>query len=143
MLNPLLNVNKRKLNRHYLILKTHDEASKKDKIAKLLAGANKEIKNLKAIAIVETDTGLSHGELLIEKEFDIEAACAYNTEVLKANIRTMNALNVKDEKINILTNELRSQSHFIKPFLDNDFFLCIATNKSTINVGIIRKVMNK
>ena len=142
MLNPLLNVNKRKLNRHYLILKTHDEASRKEKIAKIFSNAKKEIKSLKAIAVVETDSGLPLGSLLIEKDFDIDAACAYNTEVLKANIRTMKALGIKDEEISDLSTELSSQTHLIRPFLEHEFFLCLAVNNGAMNMGIIKKMIN-
>jgi len=142
MLNPLLNVNKRKLSSTYLILKTHDESSRKNKIDSIFKDAKREISGLKAIAVVETETGLAHGFYKVESDFDIESACAYNTEVLKSNIRTMKALNVKNESIGELCMDLTSQTHFIKPMLNNEFFICVAINKASLNLGITRKIIN-
>jgi len=142
MLNPLLNVNKRKLNSKYLILKTHDESSRKNKISAIFKEARKNLSGLKAIAVVETETGLAHGSFLKETDFDIDSACAYNTEVLKSNIRTMKALGVSNESINELSMDLSSQTHFIKPVLDNEFFICVAIDKASLNLGITRKVLS-
>jgi len=54
--------------------------------------AKSEIGGLKAISAVEVETGLAHGSLLIDPKFDLDAASAYNSEVLKAKIKAKNAM---------------------------------------------------
>lgn len=112
------------------------------KIDDILKYAESEISGLKAISVVETESGFPHGALNIDDRFDIEAASAYNAAVLNAKIRAKNAMGMEKEEISIITIELGSQIHVIRPTRDNRFLVYAAADKSS-NVGIIRNVMIK
>lgn len=103
--------------------------------------AKEEIAGLMAISVVEVESGLSHGSLIVDSKFDLDAASAYNAEVVKAKIRAKNAMGMDKEKIEIMIIELSSQIHIIQPTSNEKFIVYMAASKSTSNIGITRKVM--
>ncbi|MFY0599419.1 MAG: hypothetical protein JXR03_07085 [Cyclobacteriaceae bacterium] len=103
--------------------------------------AKNEISGLKAISAVEVETGLSHGSLIIDTKFDLEAASAYNAEVVKAKIKAKNAMGMSKERVEIMIIELSSQIHLIQPTPDEKYIIYMAADKGSSNIGITRKVM--
>lgn len=103
--------------------------------------AKKEIPGLKAISLVEVDTGLAHGSLIVDKSFDLEAASAYNSEVLKAKIKAKNAMGMTKEKIDLIIIELSSQIHMIQPTPNEKYLIYIAADRASTNIGITRKIV--
>lgn len=103
-----------------------------------------EVKNgiagLKAVSAVEVEIGLAIGSLIVDEAFDLDAASAYNSEVLKAKIKAMNAMGMSKEKIDIIIIELTSQIHLIQPIKDGSYLLYIALDRSLTNMGMARKV---
>ncbi|MBR11119.1 MAG: hypothetical protein CMP48_25985 [Rickettsiales bacterium] len=110
------------------------------KVEKAFEHAKKEISGLKAISAVEVESGLSHGSLIVDEKFDLDAASAYNAEVIKAKIKAKNAMGMQKEKIDLMIIELSSQIHLIQPTDDEKYIIYMAADKSS-NVGIVRKVM--
>lgn len=110
------------------------------KVEKAFETAKKEISGLKAISAVEIESGLSHGSLIVDEKFDLDAASAYNAEVIKAKIKAKNAMGMQKEKIDLMIIELTSQIHLIQPTNDEKYIIYMAADKSS-NVGIVRKVM--
>tara|TARA_B100001250_G_scaffold336650_1_gene303203 strand:- start:16 stop:393 length:378 start_codon:yes stop_codon:yes gene_type:complete len=110
------------------------------KVEKAFETAKKEISGLKAISAVEIESGLSHGSLIVDEKFDLDAASAYNAEVIKAKIKAKNAMGMQKEKIDLMIIELTSQIHLIQPTDDEKYIIYMAADKSS-NVGIVRKVM--
>ena len=110
------------------------------KVEKAFETAKKEISGLKAISAVEIESGLSHGSLIVDEKFDLDAASAYNAEVIKAKIKAKNAMGMQKEKIDLMIIELTSQIHLIQPTDDEKYIIYMAVDKSS-NVGIVRKVM--
>lgn len=102
--------------------------------------AKKEIAGMKAISLVEIETGLAHGSLIIDKAFDLDAASAYNSEVYKAKLKAKNAMGMTKEKIETIIIELSSQIHVIQPTPSEKFLVYMAADKTT-NLGITRKIM--
>lgn len=88
-------------------------------IEEIFKTAKTEISGLKAISAVEVETGLSHGSVIVDEKFDLDAASAYNAEVIKAKIRAKNAMGMQKEKIELMLIELSSQIHLIQP-TDNE-----------------------
>lgn len=111
-----------------------------NKIEKAFQQAKNEISGLKAISVVEVESGLSHGSLTVDPSFDLEAASAYNAEVLKAKIKAKNAMGMTKERIDLIIIELSSQIHFIQPTASENFLIYMAADKSS-NLGITRKVI--
>ncbi|MEP0368820.1 MAG: hypothetical protein ABJN36_20675 [Cyclobacteriaceae bacterium] len=110
-------------------------------IEKAFEKAKSEIGGLKAISAVEVESGLSHGSLIIDTKFDLDAASAYNAEVIKAKMKAKNAMGMQKEKIDIMIIELTSQIHIIQPTTNEKFIIYMAADKSGSNLGLIRKVM--
>ncbi|MEO9473918.1 MAG: hypothetical protein ABJG41_00220 [Cyclobacteriaceae bacterium] len=108
-----------------------------DAIEKVFEKAKSEIGGLKAITAVEVESGLSHGSLIIDTKFDLDATIAYNAEVMKAK----NAMGMQKEKTDIMIIELSSQIHIIQPTTNEKFIIYVAADKSGSNLGLIRKVM--
>lgn len=102
--------------------------------------AKNELPGLKAISAVEVETGLAHGSLLVDESFDLDAASAYNSEVLKAKIKAKNAMGMDNEKINLMIIELDSQIHMIQPTPNEKYLIYMAADKAG-NMGITRKTM--
>ena len=107
--------------------------------------AFKKVKNalsgLKALSAVEVESGLSEGQLLVDSSFDLEAASAYNAEVLKAKIKAKNAMGMTKETVEMIIIELSSQIHIIQPTPNEKYLVYMAADRSTTNVGMARKVM--
>lgn len=108
------------------------------KIDEAFQGAKKELAGLKAISAVEVESGLAHGSLIIDKAFDLDAASAYNAEVLKAKIKARDAMGMHDEKLDTIIIELSNQLHLILPTEDCKY---LATDRSNTNMGIAHKVI--
>lgn len=103
----------------------------------------KEITGLKAISAVDVEAGLVHGSLIVDKAFDLDAASAYNSEVLKAKIKAKDAMGMEKEKIEIAIFELSTQIHIIQPTENNKYLIYMAADKATTNIGIARKSILK
>jgi hypothetical protein len=103
--------------------------------------AKKEMNGLKAISLVDVSSGLSHGSLIIDTKFDLDAASAYNAEVLKAKVKAKSAMGMAKENIEIMIIELTSQIHMILPLAGDKYLIYAAADRSNSNIGIARKVM--
>lgn len=103
--------------------------------------AKEGIAGLKAISAVEVESGLAHGSLIVDKSFDLDAASAYNSEVLKAKLKAKNAMGMEKENIDIIIIELTSQIHIIQPTENGKYLIYMAADRSSTNVGIARKII--
>jgi len=111
------------------------------KIDEAFKYAKEEIGGLKAISAVEVETGLALGSLIVDKAFDLEAASAYNSEVLKAKIRAKNAMGMNKEKINLMIIELTNQIHILQPTPNEKYIVYLAADKGVTNLGITRRII--
>lgn len=102
--------------------------------------AKENISGLKAISAVEVETGLAIGSLIVDPAFDLDAASAYNSEVLKAKMKAKKAMGMDKEKIDIIIIELTSQIHLIQPTSNAKYLVYIAADRSTTNLGISRRI---
>ena len=103
--------------------------------------AHETLPGLKAISAVEVESGLAHGSLIVDKDFDLDAASAYNSEVLKAKLRAKDAMGMKKENVDIIIIELTSQIHLIQPTPNGKYLVYMAADRSNTNIGIARKVV--
>ncbi|MEM0922398.1 MAG: roadblock/LC7 domain-containing protein [Pseudomonadota bacterium] len=104
---------------------------------------NVDIEELKQIAgfigacLVDSETGLMLGSVG-GGSFDLEAAGAANTSVVKAKLAAMNTLQLDDEIEDILIT-LGKQFHLIRPISANPaVFLYLVLDKSSANLGMAR-----
>lgn len=88
-------------------------------------------------ALVDSSSGMMLGSS--GTGIDIELACAGNTEVVRAKLKTMKSLNLNDHIEDILIT-LGKQYHIIRP-LENksDIFLYFVLDKSKSNLALARR----
>ncbi|MFI6323564.1 hypothetical protein ACIBG8_38970 [Nonomuraea sp. NPDC050556] len=91
-------------------------------------------------AIVDYGSGMALGSLGGSKELDLQVAAAGNTEVMKAKLRTMESLGLKDGIEDILIS-LSSQYHLIRPITGRSgkgLFVYLALDRGRANLALAR-----
>ncbi|GII04868.1 hypothetical protein [Planobispora takensis] len=94
-------------------------------------------------AVVDYDSGMALGALGGSKGLDLQVAAAGNTEVVKAKLRTMDSLGLKDAIEDILIT-LTSQYHVIRPITGRSgkgLFLYLALDRNRSNLALARHTL--
>jgi hypothetical protein len=91
-----------------------------------------------AVCLADANSGMTLGSMGGSAAFNIEAAAAGNTEVVRAKAKTMKALGIKDRIEDILIT-LGEQYHIIRPLATRDgLFLYIALHRANANLAMAR-----
>ncbi|MFB7176485.1 hypothetical protein ACFCYI_02095 [Streptomyces sp. NPDC056257] len=91
-------------------------------------------------ALVDYGSGMALGTVGGGKDLDLAVAAAGNTDVVRAKVRTMEMLGLKDEIEDILIT-LGSQYHLIRLLKGrgtSGFFLYLALDKGRANLAMAR-----
>jgi hypothetical protein len=111
-----------------------------------MAGMDVSLKEMMAIdgavgaAVVDHGSGMALGALGGSKDLDLQIAAAGNTEVVKAKLRTMDSLGLKDSIEDILIT-LSGQYHVIRPISGRGgkgLFLYLALERNRANLALAR-----
>jgi hypothetical protein len=93
------------------------------------------------VALVDWGSGMSLGTLGGGNYLDLEVAAAGNTEVVRAKMRTLEALQL-DDKIEDILITLSSQYHLIRLLQRQDdtggLFLYLALDRAKANLALAR-----
>jgi hypothetical protein len=92
------------------------------------------------VALVDYNSGMALGVLGGSKDLDLTVAAAGNTDVVRAKMRTIEMLNIKDGIEDILIT-LASQYHLIRPVTGRSgkgLFLYLALNRQRANLALAR-----
>ena len=90
--------------------------------------------------VVDYNSGMALGALGGSKDLDLQIAAAGNTEVVRAKMRTMESLGIKDGIEDILIT-LTNQYHVIRPVSGRSgkgLFLYIALDRTRVNLALAR-----
>ncbi|MCP3136029.1 hypothetical protein [Pyxidicoccus xibeiensis] len=91
-----------------------------------------------AACLVDAKSGMSLGSIGGNATFNVDAAAAGNTEVVRAKLKTMNALGIKDRIEDILIT-LGEQYHVIRPLSTKEgLFLYLALHRANANLAMAR-----
>ncbi|MET8145231.1 hypothetical protein ABZU32_33430 [Sphaerisporangium sp. NPDC005288] len=111
-----------------------------------MAGIDVSLKEMMAVdgavgaAVVDYNSGMALGTLGGSKDLDLQVAAAGNTEVIKAKLRTMDALGLKEGIEDILIT-LSNQYHIIRPLSGRGgkgLFLYLALDRGRANLAMAR-----
>jgi len=102
----------------------------------------KEINGFIGACLVDSDTGMMLASQSGGKDLDLETAAAGNTEVVKAKLAVMKALNINDKIEDILIT-LGKQYHLIRLLAANPtIFIYVVLDKKA-NLGMARIQVKK
>ncbi|WP_431956692.1 hypothetical protein [Nocardia lijiangensis] len=91
-------------------------------------------------AVVDYNSGMALGMLGSSKALDLQVAAAGNTEVVRAKLRTMEQLALKEDIEDILIT-LSGQYHIIRPMTgrkSKGLFLYLALDRGRSNLALAR-----
>lgn len=93
--------------------------------------------------LVDSESGLMLSSETSGVSFDIEAAGAANTEVVRAKNNAIQALGLKDSIEDILIT-LDTQMHLLRPLASNPLvFVYVALDRQKANLGMARLIVKK
>lgn len=92
-------------------------------------------------SVVDLDSGMTLAVRSTRPDFDLAAASAYNSELVKQKLKIMKALHLKTTLEDMILT-LGDQIHFLK-ILSPTMFLYLAADRSSANIAIVRNVVNK
>ncbi|GAA1936112.1 hypothetical protein GCM10009837_72530 [Streptomyces durmitorensis] len=110
-----------------------------------LKEATTSIEGVIGAALVDYTSGMALGTLGGGKDLDLSVAAAGNTDVVRAKLRTMEMLGLKDEIEDILIS-LSSQYHLIRLIKgrnNNGLFLYLALDKARANLAMARHQLKR
>ncbi len=99
-----------------------------------------EIDGALGVALVDYGSGMALGTLGGGRYLDLEVAAAGNTEVVRAKMRALQALNLED-KIDDILITLSTQYHVIRPLGSRQgggLFLYLALDRERANLAMAR-----
>ncbi|MEU8898173.1 hypothetical protein [Nocardia sp. NPDC048505] len=91
-------------------------------------------------AVVDYGSGMALGMLGSSKSLDLQVAAAGNTEVVRAKLRTIDQLGLKEDIEDILIT-LSAQYHIIRPMTgrkSKGLFLYLALDRGRANLALAR-----
>ncbi|WP_433731628.1 hypothetical protein ACQP0C_06865 [Nocardia sp. CA-129566] len=91
-------------------------------------------------AVVDYGSGMALGMLGSSKSLDLQIAAAGNTEVVRAKLRTIEQLQLKDDIEDVLIT-LSGQYHIIRPMTgrkSKGLFLYVALDRGRANLALAR-----
>jgi hypothetical protein len=94
-----------------------------------------------AAALVDLESGMTLGMKSTRPDFDLAAASAYNSEMVKQKVKIMKALNLKTHLEDMLIT-LGDQIHLIKMVAPTTF-IYLAADRASANIAIVRVGVNK
>ena len=94
-----------------------------------------------AASLVDLDSGMTLAVKSARADFDLAAASAFNSEIVKQKFKAIKAIGLKSTLEDILLT-LSDQLHLIRMIGDRTF-IYLAADRSTTNLAIIRNSVTK
>ena len=94
-----------------------------------------------AASLVDLESGMTLGARTSRGDFDLTAASAYNSEMVKQKLKIMKALNLRTGLEDMLIT-LGDQIHLIK-LVTPTSFVYLAADRASTNLAIVRNAVTK
>lgn len=111
--------------------------TQQDNLNNFLESLSTDLNGFIGASVVDLDTGMSLASISKYPDFDLDVAAAYNSEMVKAKFKTMEALGISGGLEDMLLT-LTDQLHLIK-FLDDNMFVYLAVTSAQSNLALMRK----
>ncbi|MCC3159601.1 hypothetical protein LJ737_20335 [Hymenobacter sp. 15J16-1T3B] len=102
-----------------------------------------DLPQLVAVAVVDSQSGMTLASHTNSPTLDPETAAAYNTEVVKQKQKAMKALKLTDETIDDILITLTNQLHLINLIDGGKKFIYLVVNQRDTNLAIAREVLRE
>ena len=113
--------------------------STEQEFAKKLEDLEGNLPGFIAASVADIDSGMTLVVRSNRPDFDLAAASAYNSEMVKMKLKTINSLKL-DSVLQDMLLTLSDQIHLIK-LLDNSTFIYLAVDNSQSNLAIVRRAV--
>jgi hypothetical protein len=94
-----------------------------------------------AASLVDLESGMTLGARSQRSDFDLTAASAYNSEMVKQKLKIMKALKL-DTTLEDMVLTLGDQIHLIK-LVSPTSFIYLAADRAHANIAIVRNAVGK
>lgn len=113
--------------------------SRQEQLNKLINNIAGDLEGFMGASVVDTETGMSLASISRVNNFDLDVASAYNSEMVKAKLKTIRALNLQVDLIDMLLT-LENQLHLVY-LLDKQLFLYVAVSSDNSNLALLRSTV--
>jgi hypothetical protein len=100
-----------------------------------------EVPGFIAASLVDLDSGMTLAVKSARPDFDLAAASAFNSEIVKQKQKTIRALGLNSVLEDILLT-LSDQLHLMK-MVGNNSFIYLAADRATTNLAIMRTAVQR
>jgi hypothetical protein len=100
-----------------------------------------ELPGFMAASLVDLDSGMTLGLKSARPDFDLAAASAYNSEMVKQKLKIIKALGLRTNLEDMLLT-LGDQIHVVK-LVGSGTFIYLAVDRAQCNLAIVRNVLGK
>ena len=115
--------------------------SKDTKFGAVIQNILNELPSLIAVAIVDTNTGMTLASHSNNPSINPDSAAAYNAEVVKQKQKAMGALKLTNETLDDILITLSNQIHLLKMVGNGAKFIYLSANSRDTNLAIAREVL--
>lgn len=109
---------------------------RQEKLTKLIDDIAADLGGFIGASVVDLETGMSLASRSRVASFDLDVASAYNSEMVKAKNKAINALNIQSDLEDMLLT-LSDQIHLIK-MLEPQVFIYVAASREGTNLAMLR-----
>ena len=110
-------------------------------LTELLEKISQEASGFIAASLVDLESGMTLAVKSARSDFDLTAASAYNSELVKQKLKIARTLGLTGTVEDMLIS-LTDQIHLVK-LIGTTMFLYLAVDKRQSNLGIVRAAVNK
>ena len=112
-----------------------------EQVAKVISTIAEDMTGFIAASLVDLESGMTLGMYTERPDFDLTAASAFNSELVKQKQKIMHVLGLTST-LDDITLTLSEQIHIIR-LVTPGTFLYLAADRSATNLAIVRSAINR
>ncbi|MCS4490413.1 hypothetical protein N7326_07505 [Corynebacterium sp. ES2794-CONJ1] len=115
--------------------------SEQQKLIDFVESLSNNLNGFLGASVVDLGTGMSLASTSKLSTFDLDVASAYNSEMVKAKFKAIEALGI-DSQLKDMLLTLSDQLHLIR-MLDGNMFVYVAVYSAQSNLAILRTIVDR